>query len=104
MITTNNNIILIGDWDMNFSAAGSITKSVSHNLGSINYKKIRNISVVIRDDNDVVYYSFSSSQNSSTAAITSTQFILTQTSPSGFDSATFNATSYNRGWITYDLE
>ena len=104
MITRNDNRVNIGDWNMNFSSGGSLTTSINHNLGSTDYKNIRNVSVIIRDDNDSVYYNFNGSQNSSTIGITSTQFVLTQTSPSGFDNATFNATTYNRGWITYELE
>lgn len=102
MITRNENIINIGDWNMNFSSGGNQGIFVNHDLGS-NYKKIRNISIIIRDDNDSGYYDFNGNQNSLSISISSSSFLLTQTPTSSFDIATFNATSYNRGWIKYEL-
>lgn len=107
-------VIEIGDWDMDTDG----TKNVAHGL--VNYKNIRSISVIIRDDNDTTYYNLEHMTGSSTpifggrvASVNSTNIILarisetladqlvtTGSATAQFDNAGFDSTSYNRGWIT----
>lgn len=107
--TLNVKVVQIGDWNMNYSASGSQTKSVAHGLS--NHKKIRGISVIVRDDADSGYYSlqipdfFTGTVLAGVRSIDSTNINLSQmTSFTAFDSALFDATSYNRGWITITYE
>ena len=95
-------IIEIGDWDMDSSAY----KDVSHGLGS-NYKKIRGISVVIRKDDDSSYYSdvlywgyTAKNMEFGISHITSSEIRMSRANTGLFDSTDFDATSYNRGWVT----
>jgi len=93
----NTKIIEIGDWDM----TSTFLLNVAHGLTA---SKIRAISALIRtDDNPEIVYDYSASDNN--AAIQSfyvfTTNIRFQTAAGGFfDTTSFNATSYNRGWIT----
>jgi len=93
-------IINIGDWQMNTDD----TVVVAHGLS--NYKKIRSVSVVIRDDNDVNYFDFASTVTAGFApcgainGITVTSITLFRYNLGTFKSNDFDSTSYNRGWIT----
>lgn len=104
MITRNDNTIEIGNWDMFFNGGpGTQDKIVLHSI--TDWKKIKSISVIIRNDVDGAYYDFSISNGGNVVAISSGQFDLSQQlTGSIFDSSNFNtATTYNRGWITYSL-
>lgn len=91
-------VLTIGDWDMD--TAPGVT--VAHGL-STDYKKIKNVSAVIRDDADSVYrniYFFDgTSLHGGIHDIDSTNISLTRLGGGTFDSINYNATSYNRGWI-----
>lgn len=50
---TQKKTIEIGDWNMNVSAAGSGFKTLPHGLSSTEWKTIRNISVLIRNNLDL---------------------------------------------------
>ena len=100
-------ILNIGDWNMNAAANGSVT--VAHGLGA-NYKKIRSISVIIRDDTDSIYtnglsghYNIISGQQLGIYinGINSTNVILLVPTGSQYlaDSAYSNGSSYNRGYV-----
>ena len=104
MITRNDNTIEIGNWDMFFNGGpGTQDKVVLHSI--TDWKKIKSISVIIRNDVDGAYYDFSISNGGNVVAISSGQFDLSQQlTGSIFDSSNFNtATTFNRGWITYSL-
>jgi hypothetical protein len=97
----NCKIIDIGDWNMDTTSGIQI----AHGLGA-DYVKIRNVSVIIRDDaNTKVYritYPIGGTVSGGITFIDNTNIQLTRTSGAGFDNAQFDSTSYNRGWITFE--
>lgn len=98
--TTIELIIEIGDWDMD--ASGS--KSISHSLGA-SFKNVRQITGTIRNDGDTTYYAVPGSGNSTGLhdamfySIDSSVVTAVRRASGAFDSATFDSTSYNRGWV-----
>ncbi len=101
-------VLEIGDWNMETTA----TKLVPHGLGA-NYKKIRSLGGIIRDDADEYYSPIPSDWGNDgglsflagTGAgdilgVKETNIGLQRESGSPFNASTFNSTSYNRGWIT----
>lgn len=97
-------VVEIGDWDMDTNTVLLV------NHGIADYKKIRSISVMIRDDDDVTYSfldRFNTGdllQDGACNGAGTTQLSLYRR-PSGFyDSVDYNATGYNRGWITIQYE
>jgi hypothetical protein len=104
-------VIQIGDWNMDTTSS----KPVAHGLGS-NYKKIRGITVIVRDDADGLYHSLINTTPSGGESglvsgtidnIDSTNITLRRLSStlSGwFDSTAYDSTSYNRGWVTIEYE
>jgi hypothetical protein len=95
-------VIEIGDWNMD----STTDVNVAHGLSGGTYQKIRSISVIIRDDNDVGYYplmSVASEANVVGGGATSfgaTNIVLTRDTGGVFDAVGFDSTSFNRGWIT----
>ncbi len=105
-ISLRTKIIEIGDWDMD----ATTTINVAH--GITDYTKIRSISVLIRNDvaNGSELYGFEN-QDSGAAEVTlhyircsSTNIVLYRDVDGYFDSANFDDTSYNRGFITIVYE
>jgi hypothetical protein len=97
-------IVNIGDWNMD----SNVTVFVTHTISD--YKKIRNVSITIRNDSDSIYYNLNNynsngSMSGGVSSIDSTQIILSRTTGSIFDDPIFDSTSYNRGWllITYEI-
>lgn len=95
-------VITIGDWNMYNAGGGSDNKVVPH--GIANYKKIREISVVIRNDADDRYYSFKITNQANYVDATDVYLNQVVAGTSIFSFAGFSATSYNRGWITITYE
>ncbi len=98
-------VVQIGDWDM----ASTQTKNVAH--GVSNYKNIRSVSVIIRDDTDAVYtpfdridYSTGVNESGSVLSIGSTNIQLARTDLRFFDTTAYDSTSYNRGFVTITYE
>ncbi|MDC0529206.1 hypothetical protein OAO19_02945, partial [Gammaproteobacteria bacterium] len=93
----NTKVVDIGDWDMDANA--SIT--VNH---GVDYTKIRTITAVIREDSDSQYYDYYYDFNQRTSAhglrAEATTITLYRLTGGFFDGLSFNATSYNRGWVT----
>jgi len=94
-------VIEIGDWDMD--ATASIF--VAHGLSD--YTKIRSVDIVIRDDSGSSfsplllpggllggYYVVNF------AGLNPTTIQLNRVSSGFYDNASYDATSFNRGWIT----
>jgi hypothetical protein len=99
--------INIGDWNMNFSVAGSASVLIAH--GIADYKKIRSVTAIVRSDDDATYRSFpyysSTGSFGGVGAITSTDVTLVLTSPNtAFDNVSYDSTSFNRGWIIVTYE
>ena len=94
----NVKVIDIGDWDMS-TATGDASVAIAHGL---TLSKIRTINVLIRTDDDASYLDFASSSGGSNeqARADSTYINITRGGGGEFDNTNYNATSYNRGWIT----
>ena len=93
--------INIGDWDMDADAGAS----VAHGLTLAN---IRRISVMIRNDTggtDLQYpldWANTSGVVQGSVLLGTVNVVLSRLASGTFDTTAFNATSYNRGWITID--
>ena len=89
----------IGDWDMADNISGSST-SVSHGLSATEWKTIRQVEATIRQDNDTYYYDLKGESRGVTS-YNSTVITIARADGSPFDGNDFNATGFNRGWITF---
>ena len=88
----------IGDWDMD----ANDTVSVAHGLSATEWKSARRLQVVVRNDGDITYFLlYTQTGASDLAQWDDTNVILFIDSPGQFDKTDFDATSYNRGWITF---
>ena len=91
-------VIDIGDWNMDTD----VSKNVTHSLPD--HTKIRTINVTIRNDADAVYSDFNTVPTTQTSvkyiSATSTIVQLARDTGSYFNDPDYNATSYNRGWVT----
>ena len=93
-------VIDIGDWNMDANSA----TFVAHGLS--NFLKIRTVSVMIRRDDDSFFYDLqvvnvlNGLTSVSVLSIGPTDIILQRTDTGAFDQIDFNATSFNRGWVT----
>jgi len=96
----NWTVVQIGDWNMD------TTYSVNVSTGLTDYSKIRSVTVLIRDDFEEPYGlqgAFNSSGDlGGSFEVNSTGNTITLTRVTGgyFDSAGFDSTSFNRGWVT----
>lgn len=91
-------IIEIGDWDMD----ADWNKAVEHGLSQL---KIRSVQVTIRRDDDLMLINLAAPYSGSGAdtgsySIQGSVIMLARVTGGLFDSTTFDATSFNRGWIT----
>jgi len=94
-------LINIGDWDMATTASVSITHGLT-------LSTIRGVNAVIRDDAATSLdpiYSFANTTDpgllsGGVTTIDATNITLARRAGGQFDSANYNDTSYNRGWIT----
>jgi hypothetical protein len=91
----NVKVIDIGDWSMD----NSNLVTVSH---GVTVTKIMAVSVLIRNDtNDAMHHlSGESSSNAGWIEIVGTAIGLNRAVGGFFDSAAYDLTSYNRGWVT----
>lgn len=98
----------IGDWNMNASAGGSGSKTVSVSFGDFLEQSLSRISILIRIDtgsDDRVHDNNAFNQGSGGSNvycgyIVNNQIYMDGASGSDYDNAFYNDTSYNRGWIT----
>jgi hypothetical protein len=103
-------VIEIGDWNMDTAAS----VYVLHGL-STDYKKIRSVSGIIRDDADTIYSVVGCAATTGTSAfpavyfdgsigvgagIGATNINISRSGDAGFNGTDYDSTSYNRGWIT----
>jgi hypothetical protein len=96
-------VIDINDWNMD----ADYQKPVAHGLGA-SFKNIRKVIVVIRNDTDDTYCLLDAYNGMSTPgkalggvySFTDTWIYLHRATGETFDSTAFDATSYNRGWVT----
>lgn len=91
-------IIEIGDWDMDTDSQAT----VAHGL---DLTKIREVSIIVRENTGVIHYPlnrFDTGSGTSEAGIQviNNNIVMGRATGSFFDSASFNSTGFNRGWIT----
>ena len=95
----NTKIVEIGDWNMDSTASVTVTHGLT-------LTKIRGVSVVIQNDASTAVYSspmyglVANDLEFGVATIGSTTITLYRRTSGGLDSTDFNATSFNRGWVT----
>jgi hypothetical protein len=93
-------IVEIGDWNMVSSSGINVTHGIA------DFKKIRSVSAVIRDDSDTTYYHIDGFSpafgtiSGGIGTISSTTINLGRTNAGTFNSIAFDSTSFNRGWVT----
>lgn len=92
-------VINIGDWDMD----NTVTLSIAHGLTLAN---IRQVEVYVRKDSDAGLYpgavyrlDYYAIINSGYWLTNGTDVLMFRSDTGTFNSADFNQTSYNRGWI-----
>jgi len=93
----------IGDWNMNRTAAGSITVNVNHDIGTA--ERIVKWDALIRNDADTLYFNVNSiaatgENKAALQSVTDTQIQMEVMAGFGFDNTNFDSTAYNRGWVT----
>ena len=104
----------IGDWNMD----ATTTLNVAHGLSVTEWKTVRNMFAMIRDDSDSNLYnlsclsgtSFPSDVNGSITYVDSTNIFLARSVSGDFDNTNFDKSTttspefayYNRGWITFE--
>ena len=96
-------IIEIGDWNMDTGTGVSVTHNVADR------KKIREVTAIIRSDDDGTYRKLAHTGTSGTTSgavtsIASTTIGLSRTTGGIYDDAAYNSTSFNRGWVTVTYE
>lgn len=95
-------VIDIGDWDM-FAGTGTASVSVAHGLTLAN---IRVVNAMVRSDTDISYFSLTPGSITAgppdgyIASVSATHVTLNRLTGGGYDSTSFDSTSFNRGWIT----
>lgn len=99
-------VIEIGDWNMDTTGSVNITHGVA------NFKKIRSVYAVIRDDGDTLYTPLisdslpasSTGLRGQVAVFQSSTLRLDRLVSGVYDSASYDSTGYNRGWVTIIYE
>lgn len=88
----------IGDWDMDANQ----TLNVAHSLSATEWKTIRELHVVVRNDADTAYYNlYTQVASLNIIRWDSTNVKLIRDNSGEFDNTSFDSTSYNRGWIIF---
>jgi hypothetical protein len=98
-------VIEIGDWNMDADNSVTVLLGLSDTL---EYRKIRSMNVIIRDDNNTFYRDLShlTAFNDGTpdggyiSSIQTTNVVLVRILNGIFDGVLYDSTSYNRGWVT----
>ena len=95
--------IEIGDWNMNVSGAGTGSVNISYPSG-IDYSIVKSLKVTIRQDSDgwrypMWWHNLAGGNSSGYWDYNSSDITLVVHPGSDFDNVSYNATSYNRGWI-----
>jgi len=108
LIKLASEVLSIGDWNMSVTSGGGISnKPITHGITS-GASNIRSIKVLVRDDNGVLFDLCSTVQlsapgpNGGIDSIGNSSLSLRIVAGGYFDSANFDQTSYNRGWVTID--
>ncbi len=104
VVNLKTKIIEIGDWDMDATPGVGITHGVT-------FSKIKSVSAIILQDNTVnaIPLNTGNSITDSTPQgfigfITTTSISLLRLTGGIFDVTLYNATSFNRGWVTIQYE
>lgn len=90
-LTINPIVVETGDWDMQSSSFVIVTH------GLPDFKKVRGVQVIVRDDPDAAYSPITLGGGVST--ISSTTLTINRDSGGSFDNVQYNGTGFNRGWV-----
>ena len=93
-------VINIGDWDMD---TDQFTGSIAHGISD--HTKIRSIDIMIRDDSWLILtpldiFVIAGFTGGGVQGLSSTNIVLGRVTAGYYDSTTYDATSFNRGFIT----
>lgn len=102
LITT---IIDIGDWNMNSSGSGNASITVNYSFPDIT--KVRRVTAFIRNDAGTIFGPLDSVSGTSTpdggvGVVTSSALVVHAAAGRNYDTASYTATSYNRGYIVIE--
>lgn len=106
-VNLRTKVVEMGDWDMD----ANVSRQVPHGLAD--YKKIRSISGMIRDDADTVYLAIGSASSgiadvsfpaNISPSINGTYITVARLAGGVFDGTGYDSTSFNRGWLTITYE
>jgi hypothetical protein len=94
-------ILDIGDWNMD------TTDQVTVATGIANYKNIRSVSVIIRNDGDNSYSLLNAMDGfynplGAVRSIGASILLIRNSIATGYDNTSYDQTAYNRGWITIE--
>lgn len=98
------------NWNMYVSGGGDFAKNVPHGLGNL-YKKIRNLSAIIRNDTNTFQYNINYGDGTTgvmnawvVAAFNTTSILLNVLTGGDFDNTDFDSLGgYLRGWVNFSL-
>lgn len=96
-------VVEIGDWNMDTTATVNVPVS---GWGASDYKRIRQVKAVIRNDGDATYYDIDTNIGGTRAGAidrinTSVGYVIVSRITGGsFDNASFTSIGFNRGWMT----
>lgn len=96
----NQKVLSIGDWDM----VADTFKIIP--LGGVDFKKVRSVDVIIRDDADSTYYhsprfiGAGDNLQIGVTQITSSGIQIERKTSGAFDGSGYDSTGFNRGFIT----
>jgi len=79
--------------------------AVPHGLSSTEWKALRGVNLIVRNDADNTYYdafNHTTGKECYILSIDSTNINLVRSTGGTFDDITFVSTSYNRAWLTFD--
>ena len=88
----------LGDWDMD----ASDNLEVAHGLINNQWQGMREVELVIRNDDDTTYYTGhqATTADAFVSGVRETNITFERKISGFFDGTDFDSTSYNRGWAT----
>lgn len=102
-IQLRTKVIEIGDWNMD----ADVSAAVAH--GITDFKTIRQVTAIIRDDADVSrsplnnFNGTTGEVGGGVLSVGATLVTLDRLTGGGYDTTNYNSTGFNRGWITIQI-
>jgi hypothetical protein len=90
-------IVDIGHWDM----LNLLSKDIAHGLSATEYKTIKGVTIIVRDDANILYYDIQAQYAGRTMEINATNIVVERIVGRIFNTADFSTISYNRGYAMF---